>query len=99
MKVGFERTGGFAGMVTSTVVDTATLPSNEANQLRQLVDAADVFRLPANITATTPQPDRFQYRLTVEDNDKKHTVMVGEQAVPGNLRPLLEWLMMAARRQ
>jgi hypothetical protein len=99
MRMTFERTGGFAGITMTKVFDTTTLPENEANQLRQLVDAADFFRLPATITSNTPQPDRFQYQLTVEENGKQHTVEVSEQAVPGTLRPLLEWLTAAARRR
>lgn len=98
MRMTIERTGGFAGISMTKVVDTTTLQDHEAKQLRQLCDAADFFRLPKTIRANTPQPDRFQYELTVEDNGKKHTVEVGEQAVPGTLRPLIEWLMAAARR-
>jgi hypothetical protein len=98
MRIDFERSGGFAGMVTSKVVDSTTLSSDQANQLRQLVDAADFFRLPPTITTRAVQPDRFQYRLTVEDNGKQHTVEVGEQAVPGTLRPLLDWITTAARQ-
>ena len=96
MRINFERSGGFAGMVISKVVDSTSLSPDKANQMRQLVDAADLFRLPSTITSRTTQPDRFQYRLTLEDNGKQHTVEVGEQAVPGTLRPLLEWIMAAA---
>ena len=98
MRMTFERTGGFAGISITKVVDTTTLPDNEAKQLRQLVDAAAFFHLPASITSNTPQPDRFEYQLTVEDNGKQHTVEVSEQAVPKTLKPLIEWLMAAARR-
>ena len=93
MRIIFERTGGFAGIRIPKTFDAANLSANEANQLRQLIGAADFFRLPGTITATNPQPDRFQYRITVEENDLQHTVVVSEQGVPGNLRPLLEWLM------
>ncbi len=96
MKIDLERSGGFAGMIISKAVDSTSLPSDQANQMRQLVDAADFFRLPPKITART-EPDSFQYRLTVEDNGKQHTVEVGEQAVPGTLRPLLEWVTAAPR--
>ena len=99
MRMTFERTGGFAGITMTKVFDTAELPENEANQLRQLVNAADFFRLPKTITSNSPQPDRFQYQLKVEDNGKQHTVEVSEQAVPGTLRPLLDWLMAGARRK
>lgn len=98
MRITIERSGGFAGMVQTRVVDTASLPPNEVNQLRLLVDAADFFRLPKMIVSLHSQPDRFQYKLTVEDQGKRHTVVVGEQSMPGNLKPLLDWLMTAARR-
>jgi hypothetical protein len=99
MRMTFERTGGFAGITMTKVFDTADLPENEANQLCQLIDAADFFRLPKTIASTSKQPDRFQYQLKVEDNGKQHTVEVSEQAVPGTLRPLLDWLMAGARRK
>jgi hypothetical protein len=94
----FARTGGFAGITMTKTFDTAILPNNEASQLRQLVDAADFFRLPTTIASNTPQPDRFQYHLTAEDNDKQHTVEVGEQSIPSTLRPLIEWLMAGVRK-
>lgn len=98
MRITIERTGGFAGITTTKVVDTTTLPANEANQLSQLVEAADFFRLPANITSNSSQPDRFQYQITVEDHGKQRTVNVSEQAIPGTLRPLIEWIMAAGRK-
>lgn len=98
MRISFERSGGFAGINMVKVFDSANLSENDINQLRRLVAAADFFRLPKNITAKSPQPDRFQYLINVEDNNKKHTVEVGEQSMPGTLRPLVEWLMVASRR-
>ncbi|MCF2146712.1 hypothetical protein IQ276_009655 [Desmonostoc muscorum LEGE 12446] len=92
MRISFERTGGFAGISKKTTVDTAELPANEANTLKRLVEAADLFRLPEQITSPNPQSDRFQYKLTVEDNGRQHTVTVSEAALPGTLRPLIEWL-------
>jgi hypothetical protein len=99
MRISFERSGGFAGINLVKVFDSTNLSENDINQLRRLVEAGDFFRLAKNITAKSPQPDRFQYILTVEDNNKKHTVEVGEQSMPGTLRPLIEWLMVASRRQ
>ena len=99
MRISFERTGGFAGISRTTTVDTANLPTDEANQLPQLLEAANFYNLPANITAPpSTQPDRFQYTLSVEDKDRSHTVTVSEAALPGTLRPLIEWLNNTARR-
>ncbi|MBD2413058.1 hypothetical protein FACHB389_02080 [Nostoc calcicola FACHB-389] len=99
MRISFERTGGFAGISKKTTVDTAELPANEANTLKRLVEAADLFGLPEQITSPNPQSDRFQYKLTVEDNGRQHTVTVGEAALPGTLRPLIEWLQNTAQKR
>jgi hypothetical protein len=48
---------------------------------------------------TVSRPDRFQYRLTIQDGDRQHQITVGETAVPSSLRPLLDWLMEAVRSQ
>ncbi|MBG1269331.1 protealysin inhibitor emfourin [Nostoc sp. WHI] len=98
MRISFERTGGFAGISKKTTVDTADLPPNEAATLLRLVEVADLFRLPEQITSPNPQSDRFQYKLTVEDNGKQHTVTVSESALPGTLRPLIEWLQNTAQK-
>jgi hypothetical protein len=99
MRINFERTGGFAGTRMATVADTSTLPPEQANQLRRLVEAADFFHLPATITSPTSGADRFQYRLAVEENGVQHTVTVSERALPAPLRPLIEWLVAAARQK
>lgn len=98
MRISFERTGGFTGISKITTVDTATLPPQEADVLPRLVEVADFFKLPELITNPNPQSDRFQYKLTVEDNGQQHTVTVSEAALPGTLRPLIEWLNNIARR-
>lgn len=92
MRISFERTGGFAGRSKTKTVDTAEIPANEADQLPLLVEASDFFNLPEYITASTTQADRFEYTLTVEDKERTHTVTVSEAALPGTLRPLIEWL-------
>jgi hypothetical protein len=96
MLITFERTGGFAGITRKKTFDTAILPANEANNILRLAAAADLFNLPPQIPAPHPQSDRFQYKLTVEDNGKQHTVIVSEASLPGTLRPLIEWLNNAA---
>jgi hypothetical protein len=99
MKVSFERSGGFIGTPITITLDTATLSPDRANQLRQLVDAAGFFNVPATIAPSSSQPDRFQYKLTIQDGDRHHTVTVAESAIPSTLKPLLNWMMEAIRNQ
>ena len=92
MQITVERTGGFTGIPLSKTVDSATLSQQEATRLHQMMAAANFFELPSTILST-PQPDRFQYQITIEQEGKRHSVTVGETTVPANLKPLLNWLM------
>lgn len=91
MQVSFERTGGFAGMRLSTVVDSHDLEKEEQVQLEEEIRQADFFHLPAH----TMQPggvDRFEYQITVDWGDLHHSVTVGETGMPESLRPLVQHL-------
>lgn len=99
MKIQFERSGGVAGMRMTTTVNTETLPAAEAQMLREMVDKAKFFDLPAVLETSKQGADRFQYRLTVEVGGRRHTVETGEAAAPQTLQPLLERLGAMARRR
>jgi len=83
-------------MMMTVSVDTSKLAPNEANQLKSLVEEADFFQLPEAMTSAA-QPDRFQYHLTVAEQKRKHSITVTESSMPGTLKPLVNWLMDAAR--
>ncbi len=99
MKVEFERSGGFAGIRLAAVIDEAALSPEEARLLHELVDAAGFFDLPPAVTTPSPGADRFQYKITVEAEGRRHTVDLSEAAAPAALRPLLQWLAAVARRR
>ncbi|MGR9086317.1 MAG: protealysin inhibitor emfourin [Gammaproteobacteria bacterium] len=92
MHVTIQRTGGFAGIPFTKELDADSLPQDEANRLRQMVETADFFRLPS-VIPFAPQPDRFQYQIIIEQGGKKHRVTVNEAAIPFELKPLLNWLL------
>jgi hypothetical protein len=98
VRVSFGRSGGFAGLMMTATADTDTLSPNDAAHLHSLVAAADFFRLTPVMTGTTTRPDRFQYEITVEDGDRRHSVTVSESNIPSALRPLLDWMQDAARQ-
>ena len=97
MRIAFERSGGFAGMLMSVSIDTTKLAPTEAHQVKSMVEAAEFFQLPEAI-APAAQPDRFQYHLTIAEKKRQHSVVVGESSMPGSLKPLVDWLMDVARR-
>lgn len=98
MRVTIQRTGGFTGIPMTKSIDSVAMSSDEANLLSQMVDAADFFQLPS-VIPFTPQPDRFQYQVIIEQEGKKHRVTCSETAIPPKLKSLLTWLMESARHK
>ncbi len=97
MKISYQRMGGFAGMVMSFEIAVDSLSANEAQELEDLVTAADFFTLPEIIPSHPPGADQFQYTLSIETADQQHSVQVGDAAVPENLWPLLNKLGVLSR--
>ena len=97
MHIQFERTGGFAGMRLMTTVDSDTISSEDATALRDMIDSASFFELPAKSQKSQSGTDRFQYKVMVEIDARRHTIEIEESTVPPSLRPLLNWLTEKAK--
>jgi hypothetical protein len=94
MKVEFERSGGFGGLNMSKSIDSGDLRPEDSKKLEDLIKNSNFFSLPEEISSPRIGADRFQYRITVEDENsgEKHTVDVDEAAVPPTVKPLIQWL-------
>jgi hypothetical protein len=92
MKVRLERSGGLANIRRTVTVDAAALPPERAEELRRLVAAADLDNRSESPAPPAGRPDRFVYRLTVEDASAGHTVTVSEDAASEDLQRLVDWL-------
>ncbi len=86
------RGGGLAGLVGTTTADSETLAPDDAETLRHKVDEAGFFDLPAEGGGPSAGPDRFAYAVTVEDDDRAHTVRRGEADLPDGVRALVAWV-------
>jgi len=105
MRIKFERSGGFAGLTLSKEIDVSKLKPADAKKVEGLIHSSQFFKLPkkpmtaAAAKRSVAQPDRFQYKLTIEDDDKKHTVIASDQNLPADLKPLVEFLSAAAKEK
>jgi len=95
--VAFERSGGFAGMVIATVINSDTLSAVDAKILRSLIDNSGILKDGFKVSA--PKPDRFVYKLTVEADGKKKTIEIGEVDITPQMRPLIDDLTKRAKRR
>ena len=97
-KIYFERTGGFMGRKVSVTIDLDNLSDEQAGLLNDLLDEADFFDLPADMTQPA-MPDAFTYNITISSEKRQHSVRVGDSTAPDDLRPLLDELSRQARMQ
>ena len=97
MRVRLERSGGFANIHRTFTADAKTLPSGPAEELRRLVEAADLEHFPENPTPRPGKPDRFYYQIIVEHEGTEHSVTVAEDSAPEALLRLIEWVQRLAQ--
>jgi hypothetical protein len=98
MRIYYEQSGGFAGIVINAVVDTNSLPADEVNKIQDLVNKANFFSLNSVSSQSEVGADYFHHKITVEMEDnkngqkKKHTLEIYDPAVPSQLKPLIRYL-------
>jgi hypothetical protein len=94
MKIEFTRSGGFAApaMNRQVEIDTQQLPQHKAEELKKLVEDADLRGVGATGTSN-PRPDEFHYQIVVEDDDgQRVTAKTSDSEMPEALSPLIDWL-------
>ena len=90
MRIEYKCSGGFAGLHLTYQGETDALPPEEANKLKDLIKAANVFDLsPEQITQRSRSiPDDFSCHLTLSKAGKTKTISFNELGAPENLRRL-----------
>ena len=93
-KIYFERSGGFAGISISTIVDIYSLPPEEAHKIQSMIENAKEFLYqPSKLPLPPVQgADYFKYKVTVETEQDKYTTETNDITMPSELRPLISYL-------
>jgi hypothetical protein len=98
MKVYFESSGGFAGLHTSIILDTDSINSEDAQQLRDLITNSNFFDLPSESSQPKPgSADYMRYKITVHSDEQIHTVKTNDTTMPSKLSPLIKFLQSRAK--
>jgi hypothetical protein len=89
--VTLRKSGGYAGIEEERRVDAASLSEPERSRLRELLDGAGFFGLPAEAPGAIGA-DLPRYEITVRDGDREHTVAWNDEGGPETepLRALAE---------
>jgi hypothetical protein len=99
MKITVERSGGFAGMLMRSQVDSSQLSPQDSQELQGLIDAVHFFDLPPQVKIKGAGADRFQFTITVEDGGKRNSVTGSETDLPEGVTALIHRVTMISRNQ
>ncbi len=95
MKIKFQQSGGFAGLVKSVEVDRNALSDEEFGALKSLVEQAKFFDLPEPGSQT--MPDMEQYSISVEAEGRTREMHLSRSTVPKELKPLIKHMAKKAK--
>jgi hypothetical protein len=98
MNIYFHSSGGFAGINSSIVLDMNSMSSDDAMRIQKMINDSNFFSLPS----VSPPPkagaaDYISYRITVETDNRKHTVRTNDIAMPPQLEPVIGFLQEKAQ--
>jgi emfourin len=85
VRLRIRRLGGLAGVTLHKQFDTAELPGERASQVEGAVRNLDKYA-----ATQPPRPDAFRYEITHLDHPHQASVVVNDQDVPAELRPLIQ---------
>ncbi len=96
MRIQLTMEGGiayFPGLSKPITIDSDTLPKQESDELKRLVNATRFFDLPTAMSTPAPgAADYRQYTITIDDDGKQHTVHLTDPIEDPNLQALLAYL-------
>jgi hypothetical protein len=97
--INFERSGGFTGGATRIELNSEELDPGQAETLKGLIDRSGFFETLAMGNKFLNMPDQFGYQITIEHMGKSRTLELSDGSMPDLLRPLINYLVRAARKK
>ena len=95
MKISFRPSGGYAGLIMVSEIDTDSLAAEAAAELKSLVEQSGVSQ--ARRKQTPNSADLLNYEITIETKKGIHQVSFDDISLPESVIPLLEYLQDRAK--
>lgn len=97
--IDFERSGGFTGTSSRVEIESRDLDSGEAEVLKELIFRSGFFEAISFGSEFLSMPDQFRYQITIEQMGQKRTLELSDGNMPDLFRPLVNYLVGAARKK
>ena len=89
----FDRSGGVTANDIHLDLEVESLAETDAQNVRRLIDESGFFDLPEDLAGNASR-DEFHYTVSIQAEDRSHTVHVSDSTMPNSLRPLIKELTM-----
>jgi hypothetical protein len=96
MKLRFDQSGGYAGLLKGCEIDTTDLPPEKAKELEELVKASN---LSTGEFLSKSSRDLHQYEITINDGGTKTSVVFDDESIPQSAQGLISYLKKCAKPQ
>jgi hypothetical protein len=90
-RIMYEWPGGALGNNIHFEQELESLSEDNARNLLRLIQEADFFNLPEDLVVH-PNLDEFQYRITIEEDDRSQTARISDSTMEKSLLPLIKEL-------
>jgi hypothetical protein len=90
MKIRFDQSGGFLGIVKGYEVDTSALPADEAQVLEQLVKTSGITA--SGEFFSNSGRDLFQYEITIKDGASNVSAVFDDETIPPSAKQLIGYM-------
>ena len=95
LRVSFEQSGGFAGLLKGCVLDADELPADESAELRRLVASSGLETSSEGTSRGTR--DRRQLAITIDRGGERVEIVCDDGCTPEEARPLVAFLAARAK--
>lgn len=95
MKVQFNQSGGFSGLLKGCDIDTAALSPENATEVEHLVKTSGISA--SGEFLSDSGRDLQLYEITIEDGTSKVSVVFDDKNIPQSAKPLVGYLKKCAK--
>lgn len=94
--ISYKRTGGTMGREMAVDLNLNEMPANLSQRLQNLITESNFFATPV-LNEAFSRPDEFEYTVSIDAGNSKHTVRTTDSSMPESLRPLIQDLTELAK--
>jgi hypothetical protein len=97
LKIKVERSGGIAGIVRSTELDSKELPCSLVSKLKKIIQDSESSSIPLKVTPRGAA-DHYTYKISVRDGSNIQVIECNQFNLQDDFKPLISYFEKHSKR-